>query len=279
MKKLLFATDLHLNHINVAGVQHFINQVMNQDPDCVLITGDISEAQELITHLSYLEDGIKCPVYFVLGNHDYYGGSIVQIRESMKIGYGQDAPPGIQYLSCLNEPVKLNQTTALIGHDGWFDGRYADWFHPRTVQMIDYAVIEELKGPSFHKEFLYGKINGLAKEACNHIQGQAKKACDLGYKHVIIGTHIPPFPQNSVYDPKGPGTGKPSNDVWLPCFSSEWMGRTLLGLSEDYPEVKFTVFCGHSHGDATYSPTSNLTCITGYAKYGKPWDSIKVFDI
>lgn len=88
-----------------------------------------------------------------------------------------------------------------------------------------------------------------------------------------MATHVPPFRENSVY------CGKISNDVWMPCFSSKILGDKLLDLSENYKNINFKVYCGHSHGNAIHQPRLNLTSTTGYAKYEFPWLGITSLNI
>jgi predicted phosphohydrolase len=276
MKTIVWATDLHLNYAGNNAIEHFLERVKANKPDGVILTGDLTEAPDLIPTLAYLEKGLEpIPVYFVLGNHDYYEGSIKDIRSSMELGYGPKSSEGMRYLPAC-DPMALTLETALIGEDGWYDGGYGNWFGNNSVTMLsDITLIKELVTEGNDKQILYQKIQNLAKESATWIKLKSNKAIDDGFKNVLIATHVPPFIYNAVFDPRGPGSGKPSNENWLPGFASKIMGDCLLNLSEDNPEVMFTVLCGHSHGDATYSPRPNLTCKTGYALYGKPAMSIK----
>jgi len=54
--------------------------VNNLGVDALLIGGDIGEATNVEFYLRFLADNIEVPIYFVLGNHDYYWGSIDDVR-------------------------------------------------------------------------------------------------------------------------------------------------------------------------------------------------------
>ena len=49
----------------------------------MLITGDIANARTVTGWLERIDDAWERPIYFVLGNHDFYGGSIVGVRASV----------------------------------------------------------------------------------------------------------------------------------------------------------------------------------------------------
>ena len=49
----------------------------------MLITGDIAEAPSLGDLLSDVASALRTPIYFVLGNHDFYRGSIPRVREAV----------------------------------------------------------------------------------------------------------------------------------------------------------------------------------------------------
>jgi len=269
--RVSYVTDIHLNFISSETLRKFCFKINQANTDAVIITGDITEAPYLEAHLNRLREEVKVPVYFVLGNHDYYRGSVKEVRALMCEKYANYWLPsaGVVDLSC---------HTALVGHDGWYDGGYGDWFCFSTVQMTDYELVEELRNArQGGQDCLYGRIRGLAKEAAEHVKLWATKAAET-HKHVIIATHVPPFVENAVYDDKGPNSGKISGKNWIPIMSSEIMGNALLDLAEDLPETQFTVLCGHSHGNAVFQAAPNMVSITGYSDYGNPLSSHKIME-
>ena len=274
--RIVVATDTHLNFCE-DKIPAFCATIMAQKPDAVIITGDISEAPSLTKHLALMDDRILCPMFWVNGNHDYYRGSIAEVRAQMNHLYGPDNSLTHHWLPLLGS-VSLTNDTALVGHDGWYDGGYGNWFDRHTVRMADYDLIEELRQAAWYPEALYDKIRGLAKEGMIHMETWVPEAAKA-HKNVIIATHVPPFMENAVYDPHGPGTGQPSNAQWMPNFSSAIMGMKLMDLAERYPDNTFTVLCGHSHGRAIHKPTDNMTCITGYSRYHFPETSIQVLEV
>ena len=84
-------------------------------------------------------EGLVKPVYFVLGNHDYYGGSIEGTRTVARGLSGN-----LRWLHSAGI-VQLNRETALVGHEGWYDAQYGDPMGSR-VWMSDFDLIEDLRG-------------------------------------------------------------------------------------------------------------------------------------
>lgn len=90
-----------------------------------MITGDISDSTKLIFHLKILEAEIKRPVYFVLGNHDFYHSSIKKVYKEVS-----NLVSNSKNMSWLTEMgiIEINSDTAVVGHDAWADGRFEIFF-------------------------------------------------------------------------------------------------------------------------------------------------------
>jgi hypothetical protein len=191
--------------------------------------------------------------------------------------------------------IELTPKTTLIGHDGWYDGGYGNWYAPAVI-MNDYFEIQELcqatgkraaelktlyirnREAFFHFIApIHNKLQYLSKEAAEFVTNAVEKTVDKT-ENILIVTHIPPFPENSVHG-DNPENPLPSDGYWLPNFSSRIMGDRLLALAEKYPDNNFVVLCGHSHGKITTKPLPNLTVKTGFAKYGFPIMSIQMLEI
>ena len=81
--RFAWLTDIHLNFLLTQQTLSFLRFVRSAEPDAVLISGDIAEAHNLCHYLELIDDELAVPVYFVLGNHDYYRGSIADVRGSV----------------------------------------------------------------------------------------------------------------------------------------------------------------------------------------------------
>lgn len=82
--KLAWLTDVHLNFLDADKHKKFYQEIINTGCDSVLLSGDIAEAPSIKHLLQELSDFIERPIYFVLGNHDYYRGQIDTIRREME---------------------------------------------------------------------------------------------------------------------------------------------------------------------------------------------------
>lgn len=289
--RIAWVTDIHLDFLNEEDdITAFIDKIKTYDPDMLVITGDISTAPNLEYHLSLLRRRWgDLPLYFVLGNHDYYHGSFAAVHNVMYNQYSNN------WLVAKPNGIKLNDTTLLLGHDGWYDGGYGNWFEPAVI-MNDYFSIEDLLKKTGKRaaelktiytrnrewffsliEPLYYELQRLGQHAATFIENAVERNLEGNDKFVIL-THIPPFPENAVHGPT-PEIALPSNSVWLPNFTSKYMGDRLLAVAEKYPDKQFLVLCGHSHGKITTNPLPNLEVKTGFAKYGAPAMSIEIIEI
>jgi len=262
MKNLVWTTDCHLNFISEIQIKQFCNKIAQKNPDAVVITGDISEATTLEIHMRMMEMylGPTIPIYFVCGNHDYYHGSITDIRNMLKLKFNQNS--ATKWLANFDF-ISLTDKVALVGHDGWYDGRYADYFQS-SLDMPDYYLIHELKGGIYYKQQRFDRIGQLAIEGALHVQEGIKKAFET-HDQVFVATHVAPFKENS----RAPD-GKMSDRHWMPHFSSKIMGDMLLNVAKEYPLKQLVVLCGHNHTFWRQNYAPNLVCITGGAEYNKP---------
>jgi 3',5'-cyclic-AMP phosphodiesterase len=259
--RLAWLTDLHLNFLPYALVGEFLGRVEALEPDAVLITGDISEARDLNRMLVHIEERLQRAVYFVLGNHDFYYGSIREVRSATtQFCSGPVASGRLKYLTSLAEPVELTPALALIGHDGWADARIGD-YERSLVMMNDYRLIAELAAHG--KRDRWPILQALGDEAAEHIRNVLPAALK-SYEHVLLATHVPPLREACWHE------GRLSDDEWAPHFTCKAMGDAILEIMRDYPQRKLTVFCGHTHSPGECRPLPNVEIHTGGAKYGVP---------
>lgn len=250
-------TDVHLNHLTLEREQEFLAQVAAGAPDAVLLGGDVSESPELLRHLRRAAAALAVPIYFVLGNHDYYFGSIRRVRHDVS-ALCREVPN----LVWLNEAgvVKLTPAVGLVGRDGWADGRLGR-YETSMVMMNDYLLIDELKG--LEPPERWDRLKSLADEEAAALRGVLAEALER-FSHVVLLTHVPPFREACWHQ------GRISDDEWLPHFSSQAMGDVIRALLAARPDRRLTVLCGHTHSSGQCRPLDNVTVLTGGADYGSP---------
>jgi 3',5'-cyclic AMP phosphodiesterase CpdA len=257
VRRLAWATDIHLNFLSASGMDTFCASLAREEPDAVLITGDIAEAPSLASLLSVVAAELETPIYFVLGNHDFYRGSISRVREAVRALCRQSS-----WLAWLpgEGVVSLGEDVALIGVDGWADGRLGDYSRSPVV-LNDYVLIAELAGLT--RAARLAMLNGLGDEEAARL-GELLDAALGAHRRVIVGTHVPPFKEACWHE------GKISNDDWLPHFSCRATGEVLRRAALARPDRKIRVLCGHTHGAGTAEILPNLKVVTGGAEYGEP---------
>ena len=263
-------TDIHLDFITHAAspnvssknLDTFCHLVLRENPDGALISGDISLATSLEEHLIDLESRLKMPIYFVLGNHDFWGGSFNSIRNlCSKITRESEY---LRYLTVMNY-TQLAPSVALVGHDGWYDGLNGD---PRVTNFImndwthitDFVRATRLDG-SIDLNKILSISRQQARSAANHLAMSIKSAItQKNVKKIIVLTHVPPF-----LNPHG--RNEPELNLW---YSSKTLGDMLFSAAAAYPDVTFKVLCGHVHEACTLQITPNLIFQSGVAEYSKP---------
>jgi 3',5'-cyclic-AMP phosphodiesterase len=259
--RLAWLTDLHLNFLPYVQVDEFLGRVESLATDAILVTGDISEARELGRMLRHIAEHLQRPVYFVLGNHDFYHGSIREVRATATRACEEAGAAGrLRYLTAMPEPVELTPTVGLIGHDGWADARIGD-YERSLVMMNDYRLIAELAAHG--KRDRWPILQALGDEAAQHIRDVLPVAL-VRYQQVLLATHVPPLREACWHD------GRPSDDEWAPHFTCKAMGDAILEIMRDFPQRQLTVFCGHTHSPGECRPLPNVQILTGGAKYGGP---------
>ena len=254
-KRLTWLTDLHLNFVKLEHRRSLYATIRQADPDALLLSGDIAEAPTLLEHLHELQRAVAKPVYFVLGNHDFYRSSMANVRAQMK----QIETRNLVWLTG-SGVQPLTDFTALIGDDGWADGRLGMHVYS-SIFLNDYQLINEFIGLGQHDRFRM--LNALGDAAAERLKAKLRDAC-AQRKRVIMLTHVPPFREACWHQ------GGISDDDWLPHFSCKAMGDAIVEVMDRHPENDLRVFCGHTHGAGVTQPRPNIVVKTGGAIYGAP---------
>lgn len=257
-------TDLHLSMAKPQARAGFQLQLVAHKPDVLLVTGDTAEAEDFLQYLLLLHEWTNAPVYYVLGNHDFYGSDIDFVRESAQRAQG----PYLNYLSAMN-PTKLGDHVVL-GIDGWGDANCGDpesW----NVKLNDWKYIQDMRAVyNMGSPIRLETLRVLGRQEAQKLR-EKLAWLDSGspIEKLLVLTHVPPFPQACVYD------GKVSDADWLPWFTCIEVGKVLAEYAEAHPATQILVLCGHTHGIGTYQHMPNLEVRTGgwpkgVKDYGNP---------
>ncbi len=268
--RLAWLTDIHLNFVGTAARRALMEKV-ERVCDAVVISGDIAESHDVEGYLTEMEEIVQKPIYFVLGNHDFYRGSVAETRE--RVGWLAERSDRLVYLT-REGVVEVTPNTALVGHDGWADGRLGN-FERSEIVLNDFLLVDEL-ARHYHlglldKRGLRRALEDLAETAAGHFARVLPEAASR-YGEVIAVIHAPPFREAAWHE------GQTSDDDWLPHMSCKVVGDVMLDVMRSHPNCSLLVLCGHTHGRGEVSVLENLRVLTGGAEYGRP-EIQKVLDV
>jgi predicted MPP superfamily phosphohydrolase len=262
-RRLAWCTDIHLDSTGDTdhGAMQLCNKIKAADVDGVLLTGDISTGAQIVYHLSVLERELQMPIYFVAGNHDFYHRSVAQGRKQLK--EVTEVSSYLRYMSTVPF-LTLTPTTALVGHDGWYDCLNGD-LNKTTFFMNDWRLIQEFAEliKTHRSKEIPSKAQEFSRDACVHVVGGIKAAIRR-HRDIVVITHVPPWADIAKHE------GRTQDDEHLPWYTSRMMGDTLLAAANAYPSHNFTVLCGHTHGRYSKQIAKNLIAHVGGAAYGLP---------
>ncbi len=256
-KRIAWATDIHLDHLLPEQVLTFCQHVAYVAPDALLLGGDLSVASTLEAHLRELSARVHCPIYFVLGNHDYYYGSMHDVRFRMRSL--NNITPDLNWLPECGV-VPLSEQTGLLGIGGWADARLGN-FAGSTVRLNDYLYIEDLA--ALDSEELFHRLREEGVKTANFLREILPEALAC-YEHVIVLMHVPPVAEACCHD------GERGDENWLPHYTCGAAGYVLKEMAESFPSRDIVVLCGHTHSSAVVDVLPNLQVRVGTAEYGNP---------
>jgi predicted phosphohydrolase len=238
-------TDIHLNFLRPLALKAFYERVRQDQPQVLLVTGDIGESDSIVRFVNELAE--IAPIYFVLGNHDYYRSSIATVRAAM-----QRLDDRATWLPA-HDPLRLTSRVVMLGVDGWGDARCGDL--AAKVQLSDWDLIDDFRRAKGNPTARHEILQRLGSNEARALRDQLARAPES--PELLVLTHVPPFPEACIYD------GVQSEPGYLPWFTCIATGEVLLDHARAHPDTKITVLCGHSHGAGTYAPLPNLEVRTG----------------
>lgn len=250
MVRVAWLTDTHLDFANQTFRTQLGSKVLAENPDVVVITGDIATSTTIRELLREFRKNVGVPVYFVLGNHDLWGARI-------GITYNVVRNLTTKTLVWLHEAgvVSLSPTTALVGMDGWYDLRAGD-VYSSEFRMHDMTAVHDFQ--NLGKDSTLAMVMRMADQSSYRLIDKAEAAIEQGHRHILLATHVPPFQEVCLY------RNRPTGVHQLPYYCNLRLGELLQGMAEDHPDIQFTMLCGHTHGAMDYQhPVGNLRVLAG----------------
>jgi predicted MPP superfamily phosphohydrolase len=255
--KINWLSDLHLEKADNRQINHLLQCIAESTADCVAITGDISSARSLTNHLRAIAmASMPKPVFFVTGNHDYYGSSMTEVDASINALCAE-----IENLHYLNgrQIIPLHRHTCIIGHHGWPDARagYGDRCYLRSP---DHRAIRDFHGLTRQQSM--SRMQQLGRESAKSIRQILPLALTL-YPHVVVLTHTPPFAEAVRYNDTACGP------LHLPHYTNVSAGLAIRGIARAFPKRRITILAGHSHSSSITHIDPNICVRVAHARTGE----------
>lgn len=264
MKRIAWITDIHLDRLRENDYQEYKEYLQELKADCLIISGDIAEGEKVCQSLSDFDSLLDYPIYFVLGNHDFYYRTFENREKEIS-----ELVNNSENLNWLTESgvIQLNASTALIGVEGWGDGQNG------TVDIAkgytkDLILIESYQGLNRDeiKVLMTAKGNYYAEILRPKLIEAVKS-----FEKVIFVTHVPPFVEVCfdrslrIYD-----------EFRQPFYTCKAIGDLLLEVINENPSCQMTVLCGHTHETADIKILENLRVRVKESGYGCWWDATMI---
>lgn len=264
--KYLWYSDTHLNFTFPWTKYSFVEKILSEKPVGLILTGDIACGISLKSILTFLARKLdEIPIYFVLGNHDYYGTSFEYVKNTVKSLY-------IKYKNLIylenNDIIELNSNAGMIGADGWYDARLGNPIY--TIYNFDWIMIDDFRNLKNHQLQLE-LCRQLADNSASRIKSLLEKALEK-YQTIYILNHVPAWPEATR------GLGSITEEFWLPYNVNSAMGKVIEETMKDRGNQNVVVLAGHTHIPTLLNVSHNIECIVQGGKYlGVPQSHNHVF--
>jgi predicted phosphohydrolase len=249
--RILITADLHYRPSQREVFVAFADWVQAQQPDCLVIAGDVGHPLRLFRRALQLFARLDCPKLLLAGNHDLYRGEVdsrtlweqalpeatrdegfVWLEdEVIRLPLG-----GAQKFDFSEEVELLAHHVAIVGTMGWYD------YSSRAPHLdLDDAALRAMKRLVNHDadyiDWPWSDV-AMARYLGRRFAGRLRCAVDdPAVSQVIVVTHVPIFEQAVP--------NHPESEFWSLLRAS--MGNFTLGeLVRCMPKVT-QVVSGHIH--------------------------------
>lgn len=261
MNQIAWATDIHLDRLTERDYAEYKEYLRELNPECLVISGDIAEGEVLRRSLRDFDESFDFPIYFVLGNHDFYFKSFAEVEQNVRELVEQSS--SLCWLS-ENGIAKLNDSTAMIGIEGWGDAGNGT-LNLSEGATRDVLAIEDFKGLT--REEIAALLQSKGKKYAEKLRPVLLEAVE-NYKKVILVTHVPPFVE-VCFDRSLRIIG----EFKQPFYTCKAIGDLLLDVMRQNTECRLTALCGHTHEKADVNVLENLRVRVKESSYGGWWDA------
>ena len=261
MKQIAWATDIHLDRLTERDYLEYKEYLAELSPDLFIISGDIAEGEKVCKSLEDFNDSFNFPIYFVLGNHDFYFSSFAETEENIRNLVGKSE--NLNWLT-ESEIITLNDATAIIGVEGWGDARNGT-LNLSEGSTRDVRSIADYQG--LNRAEIETLLNKKGVEYAEILRPKLLEAVK-NFQNVILVTHVPPFVE-ACFD----RSLRICGEFKLPFYTCKVIGDMLLEVMNENPACQMTVLSGHTHEKADVKIVENLRVRVKESGYGSWWDA------
>jgi predicted phosphohydrolase len=255
LSKFLWYTDLHLDKLTPWKKHSFLKLLKKEESTGLILTGDISNGKQICNDLQLIAEFIECPVYFVLGNHDYHWSSLQEIHEKIRnlcVKF-----PNLIWMT-YSGVLHINEEVAFIGIEGWYDAENGNSQYLKLTP--DWFLIEEFRN-QLNMEARIAIWRKLAQLSADQMANHLERAIEQKYKSIYLLTHYPPW-TSATRD-----VGTLLEKFWLPYNCNLHLGRAIEKVMEHHKKRHVTVLCGHTHTPVDIRISRNIECRVGPGHY------------
>jgi predicted phosphohydrolase len=252
--RILITADLHYRPSQRDAFLAFADWVHGQQPDCLIIAGDVGHPLRLFERALQLFAGLGCPRLLLAGNHDLYRGeydsrtlwerTLPQATRDEGFVWLEDEVVLLplseaQKASFYGESGLLKHLTphlAIVGTMGWYD------YSSRAPHLeTDDATLRSMKRLVNHDadyiDWPWSDV-AMARYLARGFAGRLRRAADnRAVSQVLVVTHVPIFEQAVP--------NYPESEFW--SLMRAYAGNFTLGeLVRRMPKVTHVV-SGHIH--------------------------------
>jgi predicted phosphohydrolase len=258
-QRILWLTDCHLDKVSPWKKQVFRQYLLKERFNGIFLTGDISNGRNTCDDLEMIAQTVSCPIYMVMGNHDYHWLSISQAHHNIKqlcIKY-----PNLIWLTEAGV-IDLNEEVALLGTEGWYD---AEEGRPEYLKLtFDWFLIKDFRDLPDMKARIEAWRH-LADVSAKQMANALEQAMEQKYKTIYLLTHFPPW-KEATRD-----VGTLLEKFWLPYNTNLRLGRAIEKVMKHHKKRRLVCLAGHTHSPLEIRVSRNIECHVGAGHYlGRP---------
>lgn len=256
MNRFYLMSDIHMDHIDDFSkeVGYLIPHYNREIP--ILLTGDVSIARDFRRHISEFAEIFTGPIYIVLGNHDYWGSSYIQMNAFVR----DISVKNIHF--CADQSYQIVDRTAIVMSNNWYSAKDAD-VYDRFTTMNDWNHVHDFAryGITGDIRDAIGAARMIAQRNADGVRPVFSKVCkriEAGeVDRVVVMCHFPPFQEMMS-----------QFDSHTPYYYDHYMGEEVSWYANAYSDIPFTVVSGHTHMWKSYFK-NNISAFVAPANYGQ----------